>query len=139
MEKKEIREWFLKKLYDEGYRYIIKDGDAIYPTEKRGSSAVLFGANVNAFKELFSDELQKLGKKEGMVVDICNALDMVDWVKVRKDTKVLVSDDRCNWERRYFVMYEAGENMPFTVFANGGDSWSTEDWELYKYCKLAEE
>lgn len=71
----------------------------------------------------------------------------VDWSKVPKDTKVLVSngegddvDFKDSFVRRYFAKYENG--MCYT-YAQGTDSWTSEGYcyklVSWKYCKLAEE
>lgn len=71
----------------------------------------------------------------------------VDWSKVPKDTKVLVSNgerDDIDFEesfvRRYFAKYENGI---FYTYAQGTDIWTSESYCYtlvpWDYCKLVEE
>lgn len=62
----------------------------------------------------------------------------VDWSKVPVDTKIFVSMDGENWERRYFAKYE---NNKVYFFPMGKDSWSSygDPLTTFKYAKLAEE
>lgn len=62
----------------------------------------------------------------------------VDWSKVPKDTKVLVSHDGKQWFKRYFFKYKY--DMCYT-FPDGRTSWSVNEENgviAWKYCKLAE-
>ena len=65
--------------------------------------------------------------------------EVVDWSWVPVDTKVLVSDDGKEWNRRHFAKYEDGKVY---CFDSGATSFSTDiisdvvDW---KYAKLYQE
>lgn len=62
----------------------------------------------------------------------------VDWSKVPKDTKVLVSYDGKQWFKRYFFKYKY--DMCYT-FPDGLTSWSVNEENgviAWKYYKLAE-
>ena len=68
----------------------------------------------------------------------------IDWSKVPKDTRVIVSqtpiDDisMCN-HKRYFAKYDLRSTHPFVCYSDGSTSWSKEDEEFgWKYCKLAD-
>lgn len=62
--------------------------------------------------------------------------EVIDWSKVKKDTKVLVSLGGEQWNKRYFAYYK--ENK-FWCYDSGTTSWSNNTTESWKYCKLAEE
>lgn len=62
----------------------------------------------------------------------------VDWSKVKVDTKLLVSNNGTQWDKRYFAKYEDGK---IYCFMHGATSWSIKaDYEIsiWKYAKLAE-
>ena len=75
--------------------------------------------------------------------DIGKYLGIVDWANVPVDTKVLVSSDGENWEKRYFKCYDKkGNKFKYTCFGGGRTSWSRDslyDETSWKYCKLAED
>ena len=64
----------------------------------------------------------------------------VDWSKVPVDTPILVRDsEKCSWKRRYFSVFRNGYVY---AWKKGRTSWSAyihEDFETWKYAKLAEE
>ena len=58
----------------------------------------------------------------------------IDWKTIKKDTKVLVSNDGVNWYRRYFFEYKPNlslmENFVekyFCTYPQGKTSWSVGD------------
>lgn len=143
MEQKELRKEILQLMYDKGYRYIAKNENGnvhVYKTlpEKKCS----YWTNGDLFARLhFTDNLfedVKFEDKEPL--SIAKELGLIDWTNVPKDTKVLVSDDREYWYKRYFKEYRKDSEKPFVTFANGRTAWNgTDDSAIYKYCKLAEE
>lgn len=70
----------------------------------------------------------------------------VDWGSVELDTKILVSNNRETWHRRYFAAFRDGK---IYAWNNGATSWSIEDdgvsWNLsndaslWLYAKLDDE
>ena len=62
----------------------------------------------------------------------------VDWSKVEVDTKLLVSNNGTQWDKRYFAKCEDDK---IYCFMHGATSWSIKaDFEIsiWKYAKLAE-
>lgn len=62
----------------------------------------------------------------------------VDWSKVEVDTKLLVSNNGTQWDKRYFAKCEDDK---IYCFIHGATSWSIKaDFEtsIWKYAKLAE-
>ena len=66
--------------------------------------------------------------------------EVVDWSWVPVDTKVLVSDDGKEWNRRHFAKYEDGKVY---CFDSGATSFSVQDDDSdingWKYAKLYQE
>ena len=68
--------------------------------------------------------------------------EVIDWSKLSVDTKVLVSDDGKEWNRRHFAKYEDGKvycfNDGYTSFTivNYAYLSNATSWE---YCKLYQE
>ena len=65
--------------------------------------------------------------------------EVVDWSWVPVDTKVLVSDDGKDWNRRHFAKYEDGKVY---CFDSGATSFSADiisDVVEWKYAKLYQE
>lgn len=60
----------------------------------------------------------------------------VDWSKVEVDTPILVrySENLC-WIKRHFAKYKNGKVY---AWVDGGTSWTTVDYNNWKYAKLAE-
>lgn len=66
-------------------------------------------------------------------------IEAIDWSKVEVDTKVLVSDDKEDWEKRYFAKYEDG--VVYT-WCNGTTSFSADSKDFiidWHYAKLYKE
>ena len=65
----------------------------------------------------------------------------IDWTKVPKDTRVIVSQESGNKHKRYFAKYDPKGNTkyPFLCYADGATSWSEED-DLFgwQYCEFAD-
>lgn len=103
--------------------------------------------------DVFNEDLTH---KEHDFWDVCKIIqddsivwerEEVDWSKISKDTKVLVSNgerDDIDFEdsfvRRYFAKYKNGI---FYTYAQGTDSWTNESYcynlVSWDYCKLVEE
>lgn len=52
------------------------------------------------------------------------------------DTKVLVSYDGKNWEKRYFSHFCKDEQYPYVCFGDGRAYWNSTYLCSWKYCKL---
>lgn len=142
MENKELRQEILQRLYDNGFKYIAKDFDAnIYAYEEKPKKEEVCWFSVGHVSSLyiFKDLFRDIRFEDSEPLKIANELNIIDWAKVPKDTKVLVSDDGKEWYKRYFKEYTGDEECPFSVYFNGRTSWNYEGDNSYKYCKLAEE
>lgn len=138
--------WLLSKAYEAGYRYVaMDDGEEIFLYKNKpvkgkctwtGDYNCVYAWISKAISPLISWEDEK-------AFDIGKYLGIVDWANVPADTKVLVSDDGENWEKRHFKYYDKGNvEYKYVCFDYGRTSWSdnfqnkTCSWE---YCKLAED
>lgn len=135
------REWLLQKLYDDGWRYYVRNigGVAFLTTKKpvmEGNILEITSGekikHADAIRNIMP-EINKCG-----VLDIAEELGIVDWSKVKVDTPILVSNDNKEWIKRYFARYEGGNVYGWL---NGKTSW-TAICELsighWNYAKLAE-
>lgn len=139
---KQGREWLLQKLYDDGWKYYVKNiGDTAFVTTKRpvmndGVLDINSGGTVKCINNI-SKIMPKIGRNE--VLDIAEELGIVDWSKVPVDTPVLVrSCKESEWKKRYFAFYKAGKAH---TWDSGATSWSKERIEntsWWNYIKLAE-
>ena len=138
---KQGREWLLQKLYDDGWKYYIKNiGDTAFVTTKRPvtNGCILdinSGGHVKCINNI-SKIMPQIERNE--VLNIAEELGIVDWSKVAVDTPVLVSNDNKEWIKRYFARYEDGNVY---CWLSGKTSW-TAICELsighWDYTKLAE-
>lgn len=135
------REWLLQKLYDDGWRYYVRNiGGVAHLTTKKPVMTgnileVTSGGTtkcVNAIRSIMP-KIDRCG-----ILDIAEELGIVDWSKVKVDTPILVSNDNKEWIKRYFARYENGNVYGWL---NGKTSW-TATGELsighWNYAKLAE-
>lgn len=142
MNKEELRKEILQYLYDKGYKYIARDLTLhlyIYKGRpyKEGdvwTSADIAGLSLKAFGDLF--ENVKFEEEEPL--SIAKELGIIDWSKIPRDTKVLVSNDGEKWYKKHFKEYKEDCVEPFVVYCFGNTSWTSETITAYKYCKLAE-
>lgn len=134
------REWLLRKLYDDGWRYIVGgDGTFVYVTKNK--PFILDGMyrnNGDKYKciERISGTLPSLETCD--VINIAEELGIVDWAKVKVDTPVLVSFDDKLWLCRYFAGFKNG--IVYT-WSSGATSWSVprrEHKDAWSFAKLAE-
>ena len=99
---KQGREWLLQKLYDNGWRYYVKNiGGDVFLTKKEPVMIdnildIRSGGltkHVNAMAEIMPNI------DEGRVLDIEEELGIVDWSKAAVDTPILVKDfDSNDWK-----------------------------------------
>ena len=140
MNDKEGRKWLLKKLYDNGIRYIIFGGPIVgyigtreEPPNIKKEEDFLCRPNdrVNLIQDLLPDF------NEPNYLDIGKYLGIVDWSKIPVDTPILVKQsDGGDWEKRHFAFYKNGKVYSWL---NGTTSWATErnDYVFsWRYAKL---
>jgi len=105
--------------------------------------------NKDMFKLLSVDDVGKqIGRYENYVDILEGKIDRIreylkqeevssiDWSKIEVDTKVLVSHNGIDWQRRYFSNYT---KEGVWTFDNGRTSWTNVSESIWKYAKLAEE
>lgn len=136
-------EWLLQKLYDDGWRYYVKNagGCAFLTTKKpimlENILDITTGGDVKYISIMTKSILPKIAKNE--VLDIAEELGFVDWSKVEVDTPIFVRNSNEEvWKCRYFAMYQDGEVY---AWQNGRTSWSNPIKNLpiaWKIAKLAE-
>lgn len=137
------REWLFRKLYDDGWRYIVANKyDNIYLTnEKPSMFDDVDEVRIRSCKKYIGitgvmAALPKLSANE--VFDIAEKLGIVDWPKVKVDTPVLVRDfENQDWKKRYFAFFD--DELIYT-WDGGATSWSVKNKDAipWKYAKLAE-
>lgn len=139
---KQGREWLLQKLYDEGWRYYVRNiGGVAHLTTKKpvmnGNILEITSGGKTKCVNAICDIMPEIDKCE--ILDIAEELGIVDWSKVKVDTPILVSCDGENWYNRYFASFDGVNVMAWKY---GATSWSVEDVvdEVYRweYAKLAE-
>lgn len=137
--------WVLSKMYDVGYRYLAMDKGReifLYKNKPVKEESAWRGLCGNVYSWLYETINPLVSGEDEEPFDIGKYLGIVDWENVPVDTKVFVSDDGRNWEKRYFKYYNNGNNSRKHVcFADGRTSWSNKDNHEgigWKYCKLAE-
>lgn len=128
MTKKEFTDYLFKIMYELGYRKaeVIKEGVFFY---KDNTLMSTWTPRVPIQCTCFVDKYQ--------CIDIGEYLDIVDWDKVKIDTRVLVSDDGVNWHKRHFARYTCGRVY---TWGYGSTSWSkgnVSDVAPWRYAKLA--
>lgn len=128
MTKKEFTDYLFKIMYELGYRTaeVAKSGVSFC---KGDTLMTVRTPRVPTELTCFADKWQ--------CIDIGEYLDIVDWDKVKIDTRVLVSDDGVNWHKRHFARYTCGRVY---TWGYGSTSWSkgnTSDVAPWRYAKLA--
>lgn len=128
MTKKEFTDYLFKIMYELGYRTaeVAKSGVSFY---KGDTLMTVWTPRVPTELTCFADKWQ--------CIDIGEYLDIVDWDKVKIDTRVLVSDDGINWHKRHFARYTCGRVY---TWGYGSTSWSkgnASDVAPWRYAKLA--
>lgn len=128
MTKKEFTDYLFKIMYELGYRTaeVTKGGVSFY---KCDTIMTVSTPRVPTKLTCFTDKWQ--------CIDIGEYLDIVDWDKVKIDTRVLASDDGVNWHKRHFARYTCGRVY---TWGYGSTSWSkgnASDVAPWRYAKLA--
>ena len=136
------RAWLLQKLYDDGWRYYVKNagGCAFLTTKKpimlKNILDITTGGDVKYISIMTKSILPNIAKNE--FLDIAEELCIVDWSKVKIDTPILVSLDNKSWFCRYFAGFKNG--IVYT-WSSGATSWSVrkrEHQDAWGFAKLAE-
>lgn len=140
---KQGREWLLQKLYDDGWRYYVKNagGCAFLTTKKpimlKNILDITTGGDVKYISIMKKSILPNIAKNE--FIDIAEELGIVDWSKVAVDTPILVREiDGCPWKKRYFAFFDG---RIVQAWKYGATSWSIvdkRDTTSWSYAKLAE-
>lgn len=128
MTKKEFTDYLFKIMYELGYRKVevIKEGIFFYKCDTLMTACT---PRIPTKLTCFVDKYQ--------CIDIGEYLNVIDWDKVKIDTRVLVSDDGINWHKRYFARYTCGRVY---TWGYGSTSWSkgnASDVAPWRYAKLA--
>lgn len=139
---KQGQEWVLRKLYDAGWKYYVKNvGNTAFVTTNtpvifNGRVDVMVGGRIRC-AGLIGKVLPSLNENE--ILDIAEYLGIVDWSNVKVDTPILVKQyEQDEWEKRHFAYFKDGKVCAWLC---GATSWSadyegdTTDWN---FAKLAE-
>lgn len=139
---KQGRDWLLQKLYDDGWKYYVKNvGNTAFVTTKRPVMDndildVNSGGNIKYINNI-SKIMPQIERNE--VLNIAEELGIIDWSKVAVDTPILVKQHEQNeWKKRHFAYFKDGKVRAWLC---GVTSWSadyegdTTDWN---FAKLAE-
>ena len=139
---KQGQEWVLRKLYDAGWRYYVKNAGGCSflttntPVIFNGRVDVMVGGRIRC-AGLIGKVLPSLNENE--ILDIAEYLGIVDWSKVEVDTPILVKHRvEETWEKRHFACFKNGYVY---TWREGTTSWSVPDEQLitmWNYAKLAE-
>lgn len=136
------REWLLQKLYDDGWRYYVRNiGGVAYLTTKKpvmnGTILEITSGGTTKCVNAICNIMPIIARCE--VLDIAEELGIVDWSKVKVDTPIMVRDvEGQGWIKRYFAFFKDGMVYAWT---GGATSWSVEsdkDVLSWEYAKLAE-
>lgn len=139
---KQGQEWVLRKLYDAGWRYYVKNAGGCsflttnIPVIFNGRVDVMVNGRIR-YAGLIGKVLPSLNENE--ILDIAEYLGIVDWSKVEVDTPILVKHRvEETWEKRHFACFKNGYVY---TWSEGTTSWSVPDEQLitmWNYAKLAE-
>lgn len=122
---KQGREWLLQKLYDDGWRYYVRNiGGTAFVTKKRpvkcgGVLDINSGGTTKCINNIYKI-MHQIERNE--VLDIAEELGIVDWSKVEVDTPIFVRNSIEEvWKCRYFAEYKDGKVY---TWRDGKTSWS---------------
>ena len=140
---KQGQEWMLKKLYEDGWRYLAMNnfGELYLTNEKPLMYDDVGQIRIASCKKAMmatalTNILPKLKCNE--CISLSEELGIVDWRNVAVDTPVLVSVNGVKWYKRYFAK---ADYCDVYVWNKGATSWSIEnvnDTEVWNHIKLAE-
>ena len=108
---KQGREWLLRKLYDDGWRYYVKNASGCLflttntPVIFNGRVDVTVGGRIRCVG-VIGKVLPSLNKNE--ILDIGKYLGIVDWSKVPVDTPIIVKYEgvKKNFKQTLFKVFE---------------------------------
>lgn len=136
------REWLLQKLYDDGWRYYVRNiGGTAFVTKKRpvkcgGVLDINSGGTTKCINNIYKI-MHQIERNE--VLDIAEELGLIDWSKVPVDTPIYVREHENNtWEKRHFAFFKNGRVY---AWLSGTTSWTNNDPDAtfsWKYAKLVE-
>lgn len=122
------REWLLQKLYDDGWRYYVKNaGGGLFLTTNKpvifnGRMNITVGGRIRC-ADVIGKVLPSLNKNE--ILDIAEYLGIVDWSKVPVDTPIIVKYEGVKKPlNRHFSRFSNGNIYYFT---DGKTSWTSMD------------
>ena len=125
---KQGREWLLRKLYDDGWRYYVKNASGCLflttntPVIFNGRVDVTVGGHIRCVG-VIGKVLPSLNKNE--ILDIGKYLGIVDWSKVPVDTPIIVKYEGVKKTlNRHFSRFSNGNIYYFT---DGKTSWTSMD------------
>lgn len=128
MTKKEFTDYFFKIMYELGYKKAeVEKGHIFF--YKLPALMTVWVPRIPVELTCFVDSSQ--------CIDIGEYIGVIDWDKVKIDTRVLVSDDGINWHKRHFARYTCGRVY---TWGYGSTSWSkgnASDVAPWRYAKLA--
>lgn len=128
---KQGREWVLKKLYDQGFKYLYFNEyfnkPCISDTPPEVNAEGKLWTSPNNKLEFFAS-LKYIITIDKPYIDIEKELGIVDWSKVPVDTPIVVWDNGdFTKEKRHFAKYQNGR---LYAFGNGQTSWTTSDDDI---------
>lgn len=138
------REWLLRKLYDDGWRYLVMDvyGNVYLTNEIPRMQVDINKWQVSSCKKAIGTSALKNilpNMNNNELVSIAEELGIVDWSKVAVDTPILVRDfEDMKWGKRHFAFFKDGR---VHTWDGGVTSWTCENPKCvmsWKYAKLAE-
>lgn len=133
------REWLLRKLYDDGWRYYVKASNGcMYLTKEKpdfcedGKSINPYSGGTTKCTDSFVGLIPEMQLNE--VLDIAKCLDIVNWFEVKVNTPILVRDSTWDaWKIGHFARCRKGHIF---VWEKGKTSYTTKRTEMFRYAKL---
>lgn len=136
---KQGREWLLRKLYDDGWRYYVKASNGcMYLTKEKpdfcedGKSINPYSGGTTKCTDSFVTFIH--GIKDNEMLDLAKELGVVDWSEVKVNAPILVRDSTWDvWKIGHFARYRKGHIF---VWEKGKTSYTTNRTEMFRYAKL---
>lgn len=136
---KQGREWLLRKLYDDGWRYYVKASNGcMYLTKEKpdfcedGKSINPYSGGTTKCTDSFVTFIH--GIKDNEILDLAKELGVVDWSEVKVNAPILVRDSTWDvWKIAHFARCRKGHIF---VWEKGKTSYTTKRTEMFRYAKL---